>query len=259
LGTTLQGFLQSIGANFDLLVTTENGKTTKSLNDLNASLTADITTVLNAAKDANVKDVTEQSLLVKGQATSDLIKEINRVKKLLADEVASQKTTAQGKVDAHLTAEVARINGLLTTLISGLETTAKTAIETAGSTVEQSAYDNFDRVISLTQTETPIKVDPQKLKWEAGKFIPGAFDGKIKFKVTNTNEFDVVFRYRFVSLDSNQGGVSETPFAENNAKPGVTEFTFDNIPFPAAGAGTLYVEYLDENGAFKYGAEFGLY
>ncbi|MED4204104.1 hypothetical protein [Neobacillus mesonae] len=160
----LAAFLGSISGDFDNLVTAENRNTTSSLNSQYDALNTNITTVLNAAKDANVKDVTEQSLLVKGQATSDLIKEINRVKKALADRIASEQTTADSEVTAHLNSEVSRINGLLDTLISGLETSAKDAIAKAGQSVEDSAIANFERVISLTQSKTPIKVDPQKLQ-----------------------------------------------------------------------------------------------
>jgi hypothetical protein len=254
----LAAFMLSIGGDFGALVTAENNNTTSSLNSQYAALSTNITTVLNSAKDANVKDVTEQSLLVKGQATSDLIKEINRVKKALADEVASQQTTANSQVTAHLNSEVIRINGQLDALIGGLETNAKAAITAAGQSVEDSAIANFDRVISLTQTETPIKVDPQKLNWVLNPFT----NGKAVFKVTNTNEFDVVFRYKFIKLSGQTGGVSETPYAESVANAGETSLTFDadqlrvwgvNVDVP----GWLSVDYLDENGQWKNVGQLG--
>jgi DNA polymerase elongation subunit (family B) len=165
-------------------------------------------------------------------------------------------------VNAHLASEVTRINGQLDTLISQLETAAKTAIAKAGQDVEDSATANFERVINLTQTNTPIKVDAQKLKWVAEKRT----DGSVKFTVTNENKFDVVFRYAFLSNDGiEQGGVSETKYAESNAKPGVTVLEFDTetlkkwgIKFIDVG-GVLVVQYLDENGKFQHGAEIGFY
>ncbi|MEH6938340.1 hypothetical protein V7056_10825 [Bacillus sp. JJ664] len=249
LQNALAAFMSSIGGDFDSLVNAEKGNTTSTLNDQYSGLQTNITSVLNNAKAANVKDVTDSSLLVKGKATSDLIKEINRVKSELAAEVESQKNTATSEVLAHLTSEVARINGQLDTLIAGLESSAKTAIEEAGQSVEDSAIANFDRVINLIQTETPIKVDEQKLSWEAGRYN----DNKIKFKVKNSNEFDVVFRYHFETPNHNTGGVSETPFAQSVASPGVKEFTFDVSKFVGVDlGGLLVVEYLDEDGNYKH-------
>jgi hypothetical protein len=260
LRTALQTFLDAIGGDFDSLVSTSNSNTTSTLNHQYNQLNADITTVLNAAKAANVKSVTEESLLVKGKATSDLIKEINRVKSELATRVNSEKETATTEVTNHLTSEVARINDLLDTLISGLETSAKDAIAAAGLAVETSAIANFERVIGLTQTETPIKVDEQKLKWVKGNMA----DKKIKFTVTNSNEFDVVYRYKFITDGPGSEGVSETPYAESSAAPGVSSLTFDveqlRVLFVGKvdKGGLLVIEYMDENGDFKYGAEFKL-
>jgi hypothetical protein len=253
-------FMNSIGGDFDTFVAAQNQNTTSTLNDQYNTLSTNITTVLNAAKVADVQDVTEQSLLVKGKATSDLIQKINQVKSDLAIEVQSQQTTAQGEVDAHLTAEVTRINGQLDTLISGLETSAKNAISAAGQAVEDSATANFDRVINLTQTETPITVDPQKLKWVVTK----KDDGSVKFTVTNSNEFDVVFKYQFVNPDGSVGGVSQTPFAESVAKPGVTTLTFDVDQFNIWGfhldkGGVIAIQYMEENGQFKSVLDVGLY
>jgi hypothetical protein len=263
LGTALQTFLAAIGGDFDTLVSTSNSNTTSTLNHQYNQLNTDITTVLNAAKASNVNSVTEESLLVKGKATSDLIKEINRVKSELTARVNSEKATATTEVTNHLTSEVARINGLLDSLISGLETSAKEAIAAAGLAVETSAIANFERVISLTQTETPIEVDEQKLDWVAERRA----DGSIKFTVTNNNAFDVVYRYTFVPVDTfvpEQGGVDETKYAEGNANPGVSTRVFDaetlkvwGIPVSDVG-GWLIVEYLDENGNFKQGLKFGL-
>lgn len=257
LEAAFQTFMNSIGGDFDNLVLAENNNTTNTLNGQYDTLNTNITAVLNAAKDANVKDVTEQSLLVKGQATSDLIKKINQVKADLAAEVQNQQTIAQGEVDAHLTAEVNRINGQLDSLISGLETTAKDAIAAAGQSVEDSAIANFERVISRIGVETPLKVDRQKLSWEYTRVD----DKTSKFKVTNSNEFDVVFRYKFVSDGVEANGVSETPYAESNAKPGVNTLTFTVDQFKVWGfkldkPGYLVIEYLDETGNFKY-AEVG--
>ncbi|MED4204103.1 hypothetical protein [Neobacillus mesonae] len=58
------------------------------------------------------------------------------------------------------------------------------------------------------------------------------------------------------------GGVSETPFAQSNAKPGESSLTFDvdklrvlgvNVDVP----GWLLVQYLDENGNWKTVDRFG--
>jgi hypothetical protein len=251
LQAALATFMSSIGGDFDTLVTTENGETTSKLNTLNASLSTDITNVLTAAKESNVNNVTEQSLLVKGQATSDLIKEINRVKSALQAQIDSEKLTAQGEVDAHLLSEVNRINGLLDTLISGLENSAKEAIAAAGLAVENSADANFDRVISRLGVETPLKVDPQDIQViETSKK-----DGILKFKVVNSNEFDVVFRYQY-RVFGGEGGVSETPYAESAAQPGEIAMEFDTWKFFGRDVpGTLFIQYMDENGDFKYLAE----
>jgi hypothetical protein len=259
LGTALQTFLDTIGGDFDSLVSTSNSNTTSTLNHQYNQLNTDITTVLNAAKATNVKSVTEESLLVKGKATSDLIKEINRVKSELDAKVKSEKATATTEVTTYLNTEVSRINGLLDSLISGLEATAKTDIAAAGLAVETSAIENFERVINLTQTETPIIVDSQKLKWVKGN----SADNKIKFTVTNSNEFDVVYRYKFVTDGPDSEGVSETPYAESSAAPGVSSLSFDveqlRILFAKVDkGGLLVIEYMDENGDFKYGTEFKL-
>ncbi|MDZ5473330.1 hypothetical protein SM124_16550 [Bacillus sp. 31A1R] len=259
LTAALQTFMDNIGADFDAVVAEENTETTTNLNNQYNTLEANITSVLTAAKNTNVNDVTEQSLLVKGKATSDLIKKINEVKSALQAEIDRQKKDADSEVSDHLASEVARINNAITGLISGLETEAKTAIAAAGQKVEDSAIANFERVINRIGVETPVVVDPQRLDWVVTKKFGGAFDGKIKFKVTNTNEFDVVFRYQFRDLKGAQGGVTETPFAESSVKPGVEELEFNNIPVPVLGAGTLYIEYMDENGDFQYAAELGLW
>lgn len=245
LQAALAAFMSTIGADFDTFVAAQNGNTTASLNSQYATLSANITSVLTAAKNTNVTDVTEQSLLVKGQATSDLIKEINRVKAALAAEVQSQQTTAQNEVNTYLTNEVNRINGLLDTLISGLETDAKNAITAAGQSVEDSAIANFERVISRIGVETPLAIDPQKLRWIRGQIG----DGKVSFRVENSNEFDVVFRYKFKATvgGGQTGGVTETPYAQNTAQPGTTSFTF-NAPFAG---GELEVEWLDHNGVWQ--------
>jgi hypothetical protein len=262
LRTALQTFLAAIGGDFDTLVSASNSNTTSTLNHQYNQLNADITTVLNAAKAANVKSVTDESLAVKGRATSDLIKEINSVKQQLADRIKSEKDTATSEVLGHLTSEVTRINNLLDTLIAGLENTAKSEIAAAGKAVEDSAIANFERVINLTQTKTPILVDEQKLDWVAERRT----DGSIKFTVTNKNEFDVVYRYTFLS---NKGfevvGIDETKFAEDSATPGVSTRIFDTetlkvwgIPVIDVG-GILFVQYLDENGNWVTGTEIGLY
>ena len=123
-----------------------------------------------------------------------MIKEINRVKQALTDEIATQQTTAQGEVNDYLAAEVTRINSQLDTLVAGLEAQAKNEIAAAGQAVEDSAIANFDRVIDRVGVETPITVDPQKLHWN---YFSDSNNKKVTFKVTNSNEFDVVFRYTF--------------------------------------------------------------
>ncbi|MHC0037578.1 hypothetical protein [Pseudoneobacillus sp. C159] len=259
LGTALQAFLDAIGGDFDTLVSTSNSNTTSSLNHQYNQLSADITTVLNAAQTRNVEDVTEQSLLIKGKATSDLIQEINRVKSELAAKVASEQATATQEVTDYLNREVARINGQLDTLISGLETAAKNAIADAGKEVEDSAIENFERVISLIDRGTTndpnlIKVDPQKLTWKA----ENARDGKIKFEVTNNNAFDVVFEYQFTTNGKPANtGVSETPYA--SVSPGKNTMYFDvNKLLGIDRGGTMIIRYLDENGSFKYATEIKL-
>lgn len=253
LQAALATFMANIGGDFDTLVAAENGKTTSDLNNKYNTLSANITDVLTAANARNVEDVTEQSLLVKGQATSDLIKEINRVKSALQTEIDNQKATAEGEVDAHLTSEVNRINGQLDSLISGLETAAKADIAAAGLAVEQSADANFDKVIGLLQTNTPIVVDGQKLSWK----LNGISNGVAKFEVVNRNEFDVVFKYGFHNdIDGNldDSGVSETLSA--NVRPGKTELVFDVhqlLTFfgPLDLPGLAYVQWLDENGQWQ--------
>jgi hypothetical protein len=246
LNAALTTFLNAIGADFDSMVTAENGKTYTALDSQYQSLASNINSVLTAAKNANVKSVTEESLLVKGQATSDLIKEINKVKADLAARILSEKNTAQGEVDVYLADEVTRVTNLINSLISTLESGAKTDIETAGNTVEASAIANFERVISRLKEETPLKIDPQKLKWEVTQML----DGKVKFTVENKNEFDVVFKYSFVSLGNNEGGVSQTPFAQSNAKPGETTLIFDAFDFPVPGT-QLEIQWLDHNGVWQ--------
>jgi hypothetical protein len=254
LQAALAAFMGSIDGDFDALVLAENNETTSDLNTQYDGLAANITSVLNAAKDRNVEDVTEASLLVKGKATSDLIKEINRVKSELAAEVASQQSTATQEVMDHLEDEVTRINNQLDTLISGLESTATAAILAAGQSVEDSAIQNFENVISLTGVQTPLVVDPQKLDWK----FENARDGKLKFEVTNRNAFDVVFEYEFRAEDKpNVGGVSETLAA--NLTPGKNTMYFDVNKFWGFDkGGVLVIRYLDENGQFKYATEIQL-
>ena len=255
LQAALGAFMLSIGEDFDKLVIAENSQTTTDLNSQYTTLSANITTALNAAKAANVQDVTEQSLLVKGQATSDLIKEINRVKQALTDEIANQQTTAQGEVNDYLAAEVTRINSQLDTLVAGLEAQAKNEIAAAGQAVEDSAIANFDRVIDRIGVETPITVDPQKLHWNV---LSDPSNKKVTFKVTNSNEFDVVFRYKFVSDGGEkQAVVSETPYAQSAAKPGETTLNFDVDQIKKLfglvtvdKGGTIEAEWLDENGTW---------
>lgn len=259
LQAALATFMSTIGGDFDALVLAEKSKTTGNLNSQYTDLQINITSVLNAAKETQKKEVTEASLLVKGKATSDLIKEINRVKSELAATIANEKATAQGEVDAHLLSEVNRINGQLDALILGLETTAKNVIADAGQEVENSAYTNFERVIALTGTETPIKVDKQKLSWSL--YSP-PFDNKVKIKVTNSNEFDVVFQYKFETFNGSEtGGVSETPFAKSSVNPGekVLEFIVPDGFLNIDMGGRLVIEYLDENGQFKRATEIALY
>jgi hypothetical protein len=240
LGTALQTFLAAIGGDFDTLVSTSNSNTTSTLNHQYNQLNTDITTVLNAAKATNVNNVTEESLLVKGKATSDLIKEINRVKSELTARVNSEKATATTEVTTYLNTEVARINGQLDSLISGLETAAKADIAAAGLAVENSAIANFERVINLIDNNNPIKVDKQKLgvsNW----LTP---DGKIKWSVENMNEFDIVYKWKHVSIGA--GGVQETVYAEGraNADRGESEF----YTSPTNKNGIVIIEWLDENG-----------
>jgi hypothetical protein len=240
LTNALASFMASIGGDFDTLVSGSNSNTTSTLNHQYNLLSSDITTVLNAAQTRNVKDVTEQSLLVKGKATSELIQEINRVKSALAAEVASQKATATTEVTNHLNAEVARINGQLDTLISGLETAAKNAIATAGQSVEDSAMANFERVIELIENDNPIKVDKQKLE-VSNQLTP---DGKIKWTVENKNEFDIVYTWKHVSTGA--GGVLETVYAEGRANADRGESVFYTAPTNMNGK--VIIEWLDENG-----------
>ncbi|CAG9607800.1 hypothetical protein [Pseudoneobacillus rhizosphaerae] len=253
LGAALQTFLDAIGGDFDTLVSTSNSNTTSTLNHQYNQLSADITTVLNAAQTRNVEDVTEQSLLVKGKATADLIIEINRVKAELTARVNSEKATATQEVTDYLTGEVSRINGQLDALIAGLETAAKNAIAAAGQSVEDSAFANFERVISQTGVQTPIVVDPQKLDWK----FENPRDGKMKFEVTNGNAFDVVFEYEFLTPGKpNNTGVSETPHV---AAPGKTTLYFDvNKLLGLDRSAVLVIRYLDENGNFKYATEVQL-
>jgi hypothetical protein len=254
LQAQLATFLAAIGGDFDALVNAENDETTGALDTQYTALETNISNVLTAAKNRNVEEVTEASLLVKGKATSDLIIEINRVKKALADEVASQKATATTEVMDHLESEVNRINGQLDTLISGLESAATTAIAAAGQSVEDSAIANFERVISQTGVQTPIVVDPQKLDWK----FENARDGKMKFEVTNRNAFDVVFEYEFVTPGKpNNTGVSETPYA--SLAPGKNTMYFDvNKLLGFDRSAILVIRYLDENGDFKYTTEIQL-
>ncbi|MFK9093337.1 hypothetical protein [Bacillus salipaludis] len=253
LQAALADYVSTIGGDFDTFVGTEKGKTTKSLNDQLPALTASINSVLQKAQSDNVNSVTEASLLVKGQATSDLIKEINRVKGELQKLVDSEKATAKGELDAHLVSVVTDVNKKIEDLISGLETTAKNEIGKAGKAVEDSAVANFDRVINRLDKETPLVIDPQKIKWEIG----APYNGKIHFKVTNTNEFDVVFKYKFTGLTNTESGVSETPFATSTSKPGVTEFDFSEIDGIFVGGGTLQIQWLDQNGVWQSAGEFG--
>jgi hypothetical protein len=253
LQAQLATFLAAIGGDFDALVIAENDETSDALDSQYTALETNIKNVLTAAKNRNVEDVTEQSLLVKGKATSDLIKEINRVKSELAEVIAIEKANADSEVLAHLNSEVNRINGQLDTLISGLETAATTAIEKAGQDVEDSAIANFDRVINLTTTQTPIVVDPQKLQWK----FENPRDGKMKFEVTNGNAFDVVFEYEFLTPGKpNNTGVSETPHV---AAPGKTTLYFDvNKLLGFDRSAVLVIRYLDEAGNFKYATEVQL-
>lgn len=259
LTSAFNAFSASLGGKFDEKVSAENGKTTTDLNTQYTNLSTSIKNALNAAKDSNVESVTEESLLVKGKATSDLIKAINKAKSDLAALIANEKAIADGEIASHLNSEVVRINDQLDTLISDLESSAITAIETAGNTVEASAITNFERVISRTQVETPIKVDKQKIEWSVSSPIS---NGKVQFTVKNTNEFDVVFRYKFVSEGKEAGGVSETTYAESSVAPGTNVMNFDvnkyrtifgNFDKP----GVLVIEYLNENGQFEYGAQLG--
>ncbi|WP_172797502.1 hypothetical protein, partial [Bacillus sp. FJAT-27445] len=139
-------------------------------------------------------------------------------------------------------------------LIKGLEDTAKADIAAAGLAVETSAYANFDRVIGRIVAETPLKVDKQKLDWITESHNKA--NGIIPFKIVNENEFDVVFRYTFKTDSKTESGVSETPFAQSEARPGVTSLNFDvkvlekkNVKYDEPG--WLYVEYMDENGKWQ--------
>ncbi|MFK9093336.1 hypothetical protein [Bacillus salipaludis] len=239
LQTALADYVSTIGGDFDTFVGTEKGKITKSLNDQLPALTASINSVLQKAQSDNVNSVTDASLLVKGQATSDLIKEINRVKGELQKLVDSEKATAKGELDAHLASEVTTVNGLIDSLISSLETSAKTAIGDAGQTVEDSANANFERVINLIGNNQPISVDKQKL--EVSNKLE---NGKIKWTVTNKNNFDVVFIWRHVKTGA--GGVLETTFAEGNGQARAGESTFFTTPTDKNGS--IIIEWLDENG-----------
>jgi hypothetical protein len=241
LGTALQTFLDTIGGDFDSLVSTSNSNTTSTLNHQYNQLNTDITTVLNAAKATNVKSVTEESLLVKGKATSDLIKEINRVKSVLDAKVKSEKATATTEVTTYLNTEVSRINGLLDSLISGLETSAKDAIAAAGLAVETSAIANFERVIELIENDNPIKVDKQKLE-VSNQLTP---DGKIKWTVENKNDFDIVYTWKHIS--TGVGGVLETVYAEGRANADRGESVFYTVP--TNNNGKVVIEWLDEKGA----------
>jgi hypothetical protein len=259
LKDAFDAFTASIGGRFDAKVNAENGTTTNALNTQYSQLSASITNALNAAKASNVESVTEESLLVKGKATSDLIKAINKAKSDLAASIETEEATANTEVAAHLTSEVDRINGQLDTLIGTLETSAKTAIQNAGNSVEASAIANFERVISRTQVETPIEVDKQKIEWTKSSPMT---NGKVQFTVKNSNEFDVVFRYKFVSVGKEAGGVSETTFAESSVTPGTNVMNFDVNKFKTIFGkfdqpGVLVIEYLNENGQFEYGAEVG--
>ncbi|MED4204102.1 hypothetical protein [Neobacillus mesonae] len=239
LTSQLATFLATIGGDFNALVTAENNNTTSSLDGQYSALETNITIVLNEAKDTNVRDVTEQSLLVKGEATSKLIQEINRVKQELADEVASQKTAANNKVTTHLNDGVTRINGQLDSLISGLEIAARNSIANAGQDVEDSAAANFDRVINLISDNAPIKVDKQKLQ-VSNKLV----NGNMEWTVTNKNDFDVVFTWRHVKTGA--GGVLETEYAKGKGDVGAGKTTFFTTPTDKTGS--VIIEWLDEKG-----------
>ncbi|MFP7297962.1 hypothetical protein [Neobacillus niacini] len=258
LESEFQAYMISVGEDFTDLVSDENGDTTDDFKALYTRLSSNIETVLKAAKDRNVKEVTEESLLVKGEATSKLIQKINQVKSDLQAEINRLQGDAQDAVDEHLQDEVDDFNSLLAGLIADLEEAAGEAIATAGQAVEDSAIANFENVIALTQTNTPIEVDEQKLAWDVNldgwDGLKEMFDGNITFTVTNENAFDVVFKYTFegVFVDKwDEDGVRETLSAESSAKPGVTTMTFKNAKVPAVGSAVLKIEYLDENGVWQ--------
>jgi hypothetical protein len=251
LTDALAEFMSSIGGDFDDFVEAENEGTSNTLEAQRTALKSSINSVLSQAHSDNLTMVTNESLLAKGTATAQLIQKINEVKSDLSDEVTSQQNIAQGEVDQYLSDLVDDINTELENLIKTLKDNAIAEIEAEGARIQQSAYDNFDRVINLIDSDKEIEVDEQSLVWN---FWRSATDKKVNFTVVNQNAFDVVFQYKFVSKNVVDGGVSETPYAGGFLQPGTTTLSFDveqyrgifGINFDEDGE--LLVEYLDENG-----------
>ena len=107
-------------------------------------------------------------------------------------------------------------------------------------------------MVSRLGEETPLVVDPQKLKW-----IPGIlFDKKVSFTVKNSNEFDIVFKYQYYAStdlgNQTSEGVSETPH-KGTASVGTSSFTFD-APFVG---GYVDIQWLDENGEWQDAGKHG--
>ncbi|MET3193284.1 hypothetical protein [Bacillus sp. OAE603] len=242
LQSAFNSYSSTLGAKFDAFVALQNAATQSSFSQKVAELTGQLTTAITSAQAAGVEKVTEESLLKKSQATSDLIAKINKVKADLQALINAEQNTATTEVNAFLTSQVNGANTALNNTIETLKANAVAAFAVAGQDVEDSAILNFDKVISRLDKETPIKVDVQKLK----VIDLGIIDGNRTYKVENTNEFDVVYKWKLTF--TNADGVSETKSKEGSAAMGVSYFNT-----PVLG-GVVLIQWQNENGDWVTGS-----
>lgn len=234
-------YAAGLGAQFDAFVSLQNNATQSSFSQKVADLSGQLTTAIKGAQAEGVNKVTEESLLKKSQATSELIAKINKVKGDLQALINAEQTSASTEVNAFLALQVTGANNALDGTIATLKAEAVEAFTAAGQSVEDSAILNFDKVISRLDKETPIRVDVQKLK----VIDLGIIDGNRTYKVENTNEFDVVYKWKLTF--TNSAGVSETKSKEGSATKGVSYFDT-----PVLG-GIVTIQWQNENGDWVTG------
>ncbi|MEH7255369.1 hypothetical protein V7111_24990 [Neobacillus niacini] len=136
-------------------------------------------------------------------------------------------------------ASVIGVFTFVTTDIFSFKTEA-TGLNEAELTIEESALENFERVINLIDDGSmSIKVEEQML--EVSNELQ---NGNLVWTVTNQNKFDVVYSWRHVSTGDD--GVSETVYAQGNGELSNSKSSF--FTTPTNKNGKVVIEWLDENG-----------